>query len=377
LFAVARIHISPRWTHQQLLPRNPSRSKEDEESEESEEVMEERPLPAAKRQKMEDDEDEGTTRQQRRQEIADWETKHFKDDPTVVLDDLIRSLPATIVANCIYPFAVKVIRNREELIEAVDEYLDEFFFSDEAYNSEENDEEDTEESSTDEAEEEEHEDGEESRSDDQEEELDASSTLSDDRTSSSTLGSSRQNDEETRDTALPAHSSRANRRRYPIGDWDVSQVDDFSSVFDVERNRKARNLHDEDLSRWNVADGTSFARMFCRCRAFRVDLSNWKTGRATNLSQMFEDCISFQSDVSRWNLSRATNLHNMFCRCNSFHSNVSAWNVARATSFSGMFMWCVPASIRTFRAGTWPRRPSLPTCSLDATFSTAMCPAGM
>jgi hypothetical protein len=38
--------------------------------------------------------------------------------------DLLRSLPAHVVANHIYPFAVKIIENREELIVAVDEYLD-------------------------------------------------------------------------------------------------------------------------------------------------------------------------------------------------------------------------------------------------------------
>jgi hypothetical protein len=62
--------------------------------------------------------------------ILDEETRGaiVKDDRTVI--NLLRSLPAGIVANYIYPFAVKVIQNHEELIEAVDEYLDEYYSDD-------------------------------------------------------------------------------------------------------------------------------------------------------------------------------------------------------------------------------------------------------
>jgi hypothetical protein len=116
-----------------------------------------------------------------------------KDDRTVM--GLLRSLPANIVGNYIYPFAVKIIKNREELIKAVDAYLDD------------------------------------DDDDDDEEE---------------------KNDDE--DVAN-------NRTRYQIGDWDVSGVDDFTSVFDYARNDEVWSFN-EDLSRWNVANGTSFVRMF-------------------------------------------------------------------------------------------------------------------
>jgi surface protein len=182
--------------------------------------------------------------------------------------DLWRSLPANIVSHFIYPFAVKVIKNREELIEAVDEYLDEYYsyFKREA------------------------------KDDD-------------------------------------------NRIRYPIGDWDVSRIDDFTRVFDEDRNRKAKNFN-EDLSRWNVAHGTSFARMFFGCHSFQSDLSTWDTGRAINLRNMFHGCTSFNSDLSRWNVANATNLGAMFSSCTIFNSDLSRWNVANATSLNSMFYGC-------------------------------------
>jgi surface protein len=101
-------------------------------------------------------------------------------------------------------------------------------------------------------------------------------------------------------------------RRYPIGLWDVEPVTDFSRVFDVyERNRKLENFN-EDVSSWNVANGTTFERMFYFCTVFN-------------------------SDVSRWNVAKATDLGGMFCGCNVFNSDVSKWNVANATDLSHMF----------------------------------------
>jgi surface protein len=226
------------------------------------------PPPPAKRQKT-------TTAAANEKEPAslDEERKEAtaEDDRTIV--DLLQSLPANVVANHVYPFAVKVIKNHKGLIEAVDEYLDEYY------------------------------------SDDAEEE---------------------KNDNE---------DVGNNRIRYPIGDWDVSGVDDFTSAFDWRRNRKTRNFN-EDLSRWNVASGTWFYGMFYHCTSFNSDLSNWDTGRAINLRQMFDRCTSFNSDLSRWDVGSATNLRHMFTCCTSFNSDLSRWNVANAFDFESMFYGC-------------------------------------
>jgi Mycoplasma protein of unknown function, DUF285 len=56
---------------------------------------------------------------------------------------------------------------------------------------------------------------------------------------------------------------------YPIGQWDVSNIQDFSYIFDEERNPL-------------LVD-------------FNEDLSNWDMSNATNLSYMFRDCFLFNS----------------------------------------------------------------------------------
>jgi surface protein len=193
------------------------------------------------------------------------------DDRTVM--DLLRLLPASIVANYILPFASKVIKNRDELIAAVDEYLDEFYSNDN--------------------------------------------------------GEAKNDDEDIGN----------NQNRYPIGDWDVYGVDDFTSVFAGWRNIKAVNFN-EDLSRWNVAHGTMFARMFAGCTSFNSDLSRWDTANATDLSYMFIGCVSFNADLLRWNVANAANLSHMFHGCTSFNSDLSIWNMANATYLNNMFEGC-------------------------------------
>jgi surface protein len=204
-------------------------------------------------------------------------TTTANDNNRTVLD-LLRSLPANIVASYIYPFAVKVIHNHEELIKAVDEHLDEFYG--EGLN------------------------------------------------------------QRRRIGGRPAGRDVGNHRiRYPIGDWDVSRVNNFISIFNYMRNPKARNFND-DLSRWNVAKGTSFARMLIGCYLFNSDLSDWNVANATNLSDMFCHCFSFNSDVSRWNVANATNLRSMFFHCTRFNADLSQWNVAKATDLCCMFACC-------------------------------------
>jgi surface protein len=181
--------------------------------------------------------------------------KTAEEEATIL--DLLRSLPSNIVAKYIYPCAVKVIQYREELNKAVDQHINEFYYSYEDDDAEEN------------------------------------------------------NDE--------------NRILYPIGHWDVSRVDNFTSVFDLRRNLKVLHFI-EDLSRWNVAKGISFARMFYGCDAFQSDLSNWDTGRATDLHSMFQDCTVFNSDLSRWNVANAIDLRGLFAGCVSFNRDfVATW----------------------------------------------------
>jgi surface protein len=105
----------------------------------------------------------------------------------------------------------------------------------------------------------------------------------------------------------------------PIGEWDVSRVTDLSHVFSNFRNRSMRDFN-EDLSLWDVSNGTNFAQMFYRCCYFNGDLSKWNVSKAANFANMFSGCHLFNADVSDWNVSNATSLNSMFYSCGSFNA---------------------------------------------------------
>jgi hypothetical protein len=199
------------------------------------------PLPTAKRRKTTAAATTTTTasaaEHEKQPAILDEERRGAtaKDDDRTVMH-LLRSLPANVVANYyIYPFAVKAIKNREELIKAVDDYLN--VFSRNGVGEANNDPVHAE-SWSDEFSEDDGDDTASSDNDEEGEKREASSSLLDDCIS---LDPSHQNssieprwsDDEPQDgtessAAAPVHSRRV---LYPIAHWDVSRVVDFTSVF--------------------------------------------------------------------------------------------------------------------------------------------------
>jgi hypothetical protein len=71
-------------------------------------------------------------------------------------------------------------------------------------------------------------------------------------------------------TEDPKESIAARVYGYPIGTWDVSQIKDFSQVFDPERNStfdlirppSVNSSFNEDINGWNVSAAESMFGMF-------------------------------------------------------------------------------------------------------------------
>jgi surface protein len=256
--------------------------------------MEERPLlPLAKRPKT--TQDDGTIAAIRTRGVA----AAAKNDsaPTSIVD-LLQSLPANIVANCMYPFAVKVIQDREELLKAVDEYLDENFTDD----------------------------GE-------------ARIVDEDVGNNSRIRYPIGDWDVSRvDSFTRVFDLRRNRKAYNFNEdlsrWNVTSGTRFARLF------WGCHLFQSDLSNWDTEHATNLSHMFNGCTSFQSDISRWNVANATNLSHMFDGCTAFQSNVSRWNVANATNLSSMFRYCTIFNSDVSRWNVANATDLSRMASNC-------------------------------------
>jgi surface protein len=67
----------------------------------------------------------------------------------------------------------------------------------------------------------------------------------------------------------------------PIGTWCVSDIQDFSELFDRFRNPLASTFN-EDISEWDTSKGTTMQYMFYGTKAFNQPLSSWNTSNVVN-----------------------------------------------------------------------------------------------
>ena len=60
-----------------------------------------------------------------------------------------------------------------------------------------------------------------------------------------------------------------------ISTWDVSLIDDFSTIFSTGVNSGASTFND-DISLWDVSNATDFSSMFYGCSSFNQSLNSWE-----------------------------------------------------------------------------------------------------
>jgi surface protein len=109
-------------------------------------------------------------------------------------------------------------------------------------------------------------------------------------------------------TEDPRDSIVARTYGYPIGTWDVSQVTNFSRVFDPDRDStfdllrppSFNSTFNEDLSGWNVSAAETMFGMFLYANSFNQDLSPWDVSSVNNLSGMFRYATAFNQDLCSW-----------------------------------------------------------------------------
>jgi surface protein len=108
---------------------------------------------------------------------------------------------------------------------------------------------------------------------------------------------------------------------YPINQWDVSSLQDFSFVFDN------MDTFNEDISSWNVSNATSMYAMFIYASSFNQDMSSWNVSNVTNMNRMFGYAKAFNQDLSSWNVSNVTNMSWMFLHATAFDQDIESWEL--------------------------------------------------
>ena len=128
-----------------------------------------------------------------------------------------------------------------------------------------------------------------------------------------------------------------NKGIYDLNDIDVSEITDFSSLFNMDKNTENKDF---DVSKWNVSSGEDFSEMFRFCTKLNCNLSKWDVSSGISFNSMFFNCYIFNSDISDWNVSRGENFSWMFYTCYKFNRNLSKWKIKDTAKTSSMFHNC-------------------------------------
>jgi len=118
----------------------------------------------------------------------------------------------------------------------------------------------------------------------------------------------------------PENSDVALRYGYPIGTWNVSQITNFTKVFDPERSSKLDVLREqnydsffnEDISGWDMSNAVTLRGMFAGATRFAAkDLNTWQVHKVTDFSYTFFMNTAFNGNISSWNTSSAVTMNSM------------------------------------------------------------------
>lgn len=127
----------------------------------------------------------------------------------------------------------------------------------------------------------------------------------------------------------------AQKYGWPIGQWCVSNVTDFSKIF---FNQTEFN---EDISEWDTSQAKNMHGMFEMATRFNQPLDSWSVSNVEDMHSMFLDAIAFNQDLSNWDVSNVASMKHMFLGARFFDGNVSPWIVSKCSDMSGMFQAAV------------------------------------
>ena len=122
---------------------------------------------------------------------------------------------------------------------------------------------------------------------------------------------------------------------WPISAWCVSNIQDFSNLFQSHR------WFDESLADWDVSHATDLSGMFQNCHWLQnQDFSQWDTSNVRTMARMFAAARSFNNpSLQDWNTERVTDMSYMFLHAFSFSQTqaLQDWNIGRVQTMEGMF----------------------------------------
>jgi surface protein len=119
--------------------------------------------------------------------------------------------------------------------------------------------------------------------------------------------------------------ANANAFDIELGCWETTSLTDMTGMF-----RGMDSFSPSGLSDWNVTAVDDFTSVFEDTTLFNGDISGWDVPSATNTDSMFKDALSFNSDISNWDTSSVESMNEMFYNAEAYNQNmdttVYSWN---------------------------------------------------
>lgn len=98
----------------------------------------------------------------------------------------------------------------------------------------------------------------------------------------------------------------------PIGQWDVSRLRNFTSVFSALRNPMVQQYFNADIGMWDTSNAVTMEQMFYGSEKWvKGNISHWRTSNVTNMKEMFARASNFNDDLSFWDVSKVTTMEGM------------------------------------------------------------------
>ncbi|WP_236847558.1 BspA family leucine-rich repeat surface protein, partial [Campylobacter sp. P0109] len=122
------------------------------------------------------------------------------------------------------------------------------------------------------------------------------------------------------------------RESVKLSEIDISEVSDFSSLFNGNKRSDFSGIED-----WDVSHVTNMSGMFAGAVNFNSDISSWDVSNVTDMSYMFYDATSFNQPLNDWDVSKVTNMSGMFQGAFRFNQPLDNWNVSSVADMHWMF----------------------------------------
>lgn len=132
-----------------------------------------------------------------------------------------------------------------------------------------------------------------------------------------------------------------------INNWNTSNLSGNQAMNNMFT---ANSSFNQPIGNWDISGVTKLTAMFFSATSFNQDIGSWNTSAVTDMSEMFRGATSFNQNIGSWNTSLVTNMSQMFRVASSFNQPIGGWNTANVTNMSYMFH---VASLFNQPIGSW------------------------